>query len=159
MPTPVRHLDHDVSPEDKNGGLVTLLAQTTKEFSASVSAVVSQQGYTLDEWMVLHAIQSQDGSSISQISNASGCYGATLTRVVDKLVANGLVYREASQVDRRKVVVFIAHHGRQTHGIINDQLLQIEASVVDVLERAGLSPASFTDLLKSLQNLPTPSRD
>lgn len=159
MPTSVRHHDHDMSSKDKNGSLVTLLAQTTKEFSASVSNVVSQQGYTLDEWMVLHAIKGQDGSSISEISDASGCYGATLTRVVDKLVANGLVYREASQIDRRKVVVFIADHGRRVHSTINGQMLQLENSVADVLERVGLSSANFTDLLESLQNLPTPSRD
>lgn len=159
MPAPVRGQNHNISLEHENGSLVTLLVQTTKEFSASVADVVSRQGHTLDEWMVLHAVANENGSSVSQISVASGCHGATLTRVVDKLVANGLVYREASQVDRRKVVVFIADHGRRVHSAIDSQLRQLQDSVAEVLEQAGLSAVQFTELLTALQKLPAPSRE
>ncbi|WP_158854608.1 MarR family winged helix-turn-helix transcriptional regulator [Saccharothrix deserti] len=37
----------------------------------------------------------------------------TLTKVVDRMVAANLVYRRVDDADRRRVLVFIADHGRE----------------------------------------------
>lgn len=157
MQTPGSHHDLNLPQNPSNGILVTSLVQTTKEFTSSVSEIIAPQGYSVDEWMVLRAIQHNDGSSVSQISDASGCAGAALTRAVDKLVANGLVYREASQVDRRKVVVFITEVGGDVHETINNEVLKLEGSMQQALVHAGISPQAFTGLLESLKDLTSPS--
>ncbi|NLZ97202.1 MAG: winged helix-turn-helix transcriptional regulator [Micrococcus sp.] len=157
MQTPGSHHDLNLPQNPSNGILVTSLVQTTKEFSSSVSDIIAPHGYTVDEWLVLRAIQHNDGSFVSQISDASGCAGAGLTRAVDKLVSNGLVYREASQSDRRKVVVFITEAGREVCEEINSRILKLEDSIQHALLGAGLSSQAFTGLLEVLGSLTSPS--
>lgn len=157
MQTPGSHHDLNLPQKPSNGILVTSLVQTTKEFSSSVSDIIAPHGYSVDEWLVLRAIQHHDGSFVSQISNASGCTGAGLTRAVDKLVSNGLVYREASQIDRRKVVVFITEAGREVCEEIDSRILKLEASIRQALLNAGLSSRAFTGLLEVLGSITSPS--
>lgn len=157
MQTPGSHHDLNLPQNPPNGIFVTSLVQTTKEFSLSVSDITAPHGYTVDEWLVLRAIQHGDGSFVSQISDASGCAGAALTRAVDKLVSNGLVYREASQIDRRKVVVFITEAGREVCEEINSRILKLEDSIQHALLNAGLSSQAFTGLLEALGSLTSPS--
>ncbi len=147
------HAATDRAIAEKNASLITLIVHSTKVFSSTVSDIVSQQGHSLDEWMVLDAIHRNNGSSMSEISAASGCYGATLTRAVDKLVAGALVYREASPTDRRKVVVFIADSGREVHSEISSRMIGVEASVAQALESAGLSMGEFSELMENLPKL------
>ncbi len=158
MQTPDSHHDHNLPQKPSNGILVRAFVQTTKEFSSSVSDITSTYGYSVDEWLVLSAIQHNDGSSVSQISDASGCTGAALTRAVDKLVSNGLVHREVSQIDRRKVVVFITEDGLEVHEAINSRILKLEDSIQHELLNAGLSYQTFTGLLEALGSLTSPSK-
>lgn len=153
MQTSGNHHGPNLPPNSSSAILVTSLLQTTKDFSSSVSDIIAPHGYSVDEWLALRAIQHDDGCSVSQISDASGCTGAALTRAVDKLVANGLVYREVSQIDRRKVVVFITDAGRDVADAIHRRIFDVESSIQDALSNAGLSAEAFTSLLDALGGL------
>lgn len=131
--------------------LVTVIVHTTKNLSAMVAAVVGEHGFTLDEWLVLDAIRRNQGSAMSQISAASGCAGASLTRAVDKLVAGSLVYREASQVDRRKVEVFISDRGRDMHQQLREQLRNLDERVGKMASASGISREALTELCGALR--------
>lgn len=131
--------------------LITVLVHTTKNLSAMVAAVVGEHGFTLDEWLVLDAIRRNQGSAMSQISAASGCSGASLTRAVDKLVAGSLVYREASQVDRRKVEVFISDRGRGMHQQLREQLRNLDERVGKMASASGISREALTELCGALR--------
>ncbi|MGP6175276.1 MarR family winged helix-turn-helix transcriptional regulator [Corynebacterium sp. A21] len=133
--------------------LVTVLVHTTKVFSAMVAECVSRQGFTLDEWMVLDSIEHNNGSSMSQISAASGCSGASLTRAVDKLVTNSLVYREASQTDRRKVEVFISEQGKAAHRSIQNHLGTLELSVEELIGSSDINRSALIELLGAFQTV------
>lgn len=159
MPTSGNRQVLNPSGHLSNGILVTSLLQTTKKFSAAVANIIVPHGYSVDEWLVLRAIQHDDGCSVSQISAASGCSGAALTRAVDKLVMHGLVYREASQIDRRKVVVFITKAGRKVSDAINTDVIKLEDALQHTLLNAGLSSEAFTEVLKALGGLPALSQE
>lgn len=139
--------DHIDAPIES---LLTLIVHTTKKMGAAVADTVGQKGLTLDEWMVLDAIHRHDGVAMTQVSAASGCQGATLTRAVDKLVNNALVYREASPLDRRKVIVFISELGRMKHAEVAAKLAGLEGSAAQVLEEVGLSLQEFAVLMRGL---------
>ncbi|MCS5480845.1 MarR family transcriptional regulator [Corynebacterium sp. YIM 101645] len=126
---------------------------TTKNLSAMVADVVAEHGFTLDEWMVLDAIRRNDGSAMSQISTASGCAGASLTRAVDKLVTGSLVYREASQVDRRKVEVFISDRGRDAHQELREQLRDLDERVEKMTSVSGISREALVELCGALRGI------
>lgn len=118
-----------------------------------VSEVVGEYGFTLDEWMVLDAIRRNDGSAMSQISAASGCSGASLTRAVDKLVTGSLVYREASQVDRRKVEVFISDRGRDAHRELRGHLRDLDEQVEKMTSASGISREALVELCGVLRRI------
>lgn len=145
---------HTSNPESES--LLTLLVHTTKDFSSTVADTVAGQGLTLDEWMVLDAIHRHHGSSMSLISGASGCTGASLTRTVDKLVSNALAYREASRTDRRKVEVFLSDRGRETHRAVTEHVSGLEAGVEKLLADSGIDRAGLTSLLQNLRAVTPP---
>lgn len=136
-----------------NESLITLIVHNTKLFNAMVTDLVAGQGFTLDEWMVLDALHRNDGVAMTQISARTGCYGATLTRAVDKLVAGSLVYREASPTDRRKVVVFISDRGREVHEKVRAALTGVEESASQALATAGLSRQAFAELVGAMATI------
>lgn len=133
--------------------LITVLVHTTKKFSSVVAECLAEQNLTLDEWMVLDTIARNNGASMSLISSASGCAGASLTRTVDKLVMNALVYREASASDRRKVEVFISQRGKDTRQSIQAHLQQLEGAVASLVEEAGVPASSLTHILMELREM------
>src|SRR5699024_9789668 len=85
--------------------------------------------------------------------------GAALTRAVDKLVMQGLVYREGSQIDRRKVVVLITKAGRKVSDAINTDVIKLEDALQHTLLNAGLSSDAFTEVLKALGGSPALSQE
>lgn len=118
-----------------------------------VAEVVGEHGLSLDEWMVLDAILRNDGSAMSRISAVSGCSGASLTRAVDKLVTGSLVYREASQVDRRKVEVFISDRGRAMHRELQAHLGELDERVEKATSASGISREALVELCGALREL------
>ena len=133
--------------------LVTIAVQEAKTLTALLGTVVAQHNFTLDEWMVLDAITRNDGAAMTQVAAASGCQGATLTRAVDKLVSAALVYREASPVDRRKVVVFMSDRGRDVHDQVHSSVATLETAARQAVMEAGLTPEKFLDLMHTLAHL------
>lgn len=132
---------------------LTVLVHTSKTLGAQVADCVARRGFTLEEWMVLDAVERNSGCSMSEISAASGCHGASLTRTVDKLVMNSCVYRKVSQADRRKVEVFISDHGRAVHGSLREELRELEESLGDVLAEMGIGRSTLLELCDRLRGL------
>lgn len=147
---------HEVSPPIPKGDnvtLVTTLLNATRLFSAQVAETLGKRGCTLDEWMVLNTIQHNNGISMSQIAAATGCSGASLTRTVDKLVTGSLAYREVSQVDRRKVEVFLSDRGRHVHRELSAYLIKLEDSIAHRISQCGLDKDA---VVRFLQTVHTP---
>lgn len=69
----------------------------------------------LDEWAVLTVLSDRVGHPMSQIAELTHTPPPTLTKLVDRMVASGLVYRRTDTVDRRRVFAFSTARGRQRH--------------------------------------------
>ena len=69
----------------------------------------------LDEWAVLTVLSDDVGHPMSQIAELTHTPPPTMTKLVDRMVASGLVYRRTDTVDRRRVFAFSTARGRQQH--------------------------------------------
>ena len=69
----------------------------------------------LDEWAVLAVLSDDVGHQMSQIAELTHTPPPTMTKLVDRMVASGLVYRRTDTVDRRRVFAFSTARGRQKH--------------------------------------------
>ena len=65
------------------------------------------------EWRALATLSSGRGCTIGALARVTLCKQPTLSRLVDRLEARGLVRREGAAEDRRQSVVVITALGRQ----------------------------------------------
>ncbi|NEK94197.1 MarR family transcriptional regulator [Modestobacter muralis] len=92
--------------------LVELLTATSRQVERAVSAVLTEDGGTLEGYRVLRALATAPGSTMGQLVARLQLPGPTATRVVDGLVDAALVYRLPDPEDGRRVVVHLSGPGR-----------------------------------------------
>nr|WP_241769544.1 hypothetical protein [Rhodococcus opacus] len=64
---------------------------------------------------MLESLARERGSTMADLIVRTAANGATLTRVVDRLVSTAAVYREVDLVDRREARVYLSARGRALH--------------------------------------------
>jgi DNA-binding MarR family transcriptional regulator len=77
-------------------------------------AALAVEGCTVEEWRVVDFL-ADGGHTMSEAAEYVGVPSPTLTRLVDRLVANNVVYRRIDLEDRRKVRVFLTTRGKSLH--------------------------------------------
>jgi DNA-binding MarR family transcriptional regulator len=80
-----------------------------------MSALLEAEHCTLDEWRVLKFLADQAGHGMSEIADYAMLPAPTLTKLMDRMVSEGLVYRRADDRDRRRVVAHLAEQGRHRY--------------------------------------------
>ena len=100
------------SPERVSDDLVELLTVTHRRVARGVTAVLAEDGATLDGYRLLRALAGGNGRSMGELVAALHLPAPTLTRVVDSAVDAALVYRLPDPDDGRKVVVHLSEPGR-----------------------------------------------
>ena len=109
--------------------------------SAALAAIGLRHDLTVDDWLILDALDSADGLAMSEISRQTMASGASLTRAVDRLVTGSLVYRAPSAVDRRKVEVRISDLGRERHTAMRDEVRALDTALHTLFDAAlGTDP-------------------
>ena len=81
--------------------------------------------------------------------------GATLTRVVDKLVSKALVYRALSPVDRRQIRVRLAPLGHQVHDEVRPRVAELGLDVATALTSSQDHETSAHEMLRMLHSRPS----
>ena len=95
-------------------------------------------GVTQAEAHVLSHLAENGASTIAEIHQAFGHKRSTLTSVLDRLDARGLVTREVHADDRRSFVITLTRQGRSMATKASAQLDAIEAEVRKRFTRADL---------------------
>jgi DNA-binding MarR family transcriptional regulator len=105
-------------------------------------------GLTSVQLRVLQLVGVTGSTTPTALSSRMGVSQATITTLVDKLVARGLVRREASATDRRQTNVVIMDTGRETLKGAPDALQQRYVTAF-----AGLADWEQAQLVASLERV------
>ncbi len=70
-------------------------------------------GLTTPQLVVIQAIGALRDPTVSDVAKAVSLSLATVTTILNRLEANGLVHRERSAVDRRRVIVTLTEKGEE----------------------------------------------
>ncbi|GAB3569727.1 MarR family winged helix-turn-helix transcriptional regulator [Spelaeicoccus albus] len=108
-------------------GLVSL----QRTFAKRLAVPFSEEHSNTDQWCVLAAIAKLASPTMSDLALESGLANATLTRTVDSLVNNALVFRLADKGDRRRINVYLSDFGRQRLNRLNDIADASEKALAD----------------------------
>ena len=91
------------------------LFTTSKSVRRAFDRVLAEAGGSIPMWLVLTNLKSAEWRSQSDLAAAVGIEGPTLTRHLDALERQGLVWRRQDPADRRAVVVELTPEGHATH--------------------------------------------
>ncbi|NRQ40089.1 winged helix-turn-helix transcriptional regulator [Nonomuraea sp. NN258] len=114
-----------------------LLTLVERQFTQRIAAALDSVDGTVDQWRVLGLLADGKGHPMTQVAEHVILAAPTVTKIVDRLISRGLVYRRVDDTDRRRVLIFISARGRTT-------LRRWSAAVAG--ERARLEAAAGDDL-------------
>lgn len=109
--------------------------------------VASQFGFTQAAGYILINIH-KEGTSVSQIANATGVKTTSLSRVLNNLESLGFIYREVNASDKRSVKVYLTPLGVEKRKIAKDVIRDFN----EFLE-SQISEEERIQLIKSLQKI------
>ena len=92
--------------------LLEAVSVAQRELARRVVSVLAPEGFTVDQWLVLRTLADGAGHSMGELADALMISNPTLTRCVDALADQGLVYRRQDAEDRRRMSVHLARQGQ-----------------------------------------------
>ncbi|GGC83046.1 MarR family winged helix-turn-helix transcriptional regulator [Chelatococcus reniformis] len=111
--------------------LTYLLAQANREINRQLDARLKSEGVQVEQWRILKVLSDGSGRSMGELAEAVLLNHPTLTKTIDRMVANSLVYRIPDPQDRRKVLIFCSDRGMALSRRLNSLALSQEAHIVD----------------------------
>ena len=128
--------------------LAQLLSQAERHFRRELERVLDGHGATIEQWRTLALLMDGASHTMSEITEHTMLPAASSTRVIDRMVAQNLVYRTIDPADRRRVLVRATSRGQEVH----DELRQrIDAERDTILaETDSGEVAQLTALLGTL---------
>tara|TARA_B100001939_G_scaffold317850_2_gene304801 strand:- start:5740 stop:6207 length:468 start_codon:yes stop_codon:yes gene_type:complete len=72
----------------------------------------------VSRWRVLAALNARDGRSMGELCHYTMMEQSSISRVVDKMVEEGLVVRRVQEQDNRYILVYLTPKGRETFHLV-----------------------------------------
>lgn len=125
-----------------------LLGGTLSRFDPGRLEAWVELGLTMTQLRVLFVLRTEDGASAGALAERLRVTPSTLTRIVDRLVRQGLVRREADEEDRRLVRHHLSAAGART---VEEMERRGRARMDEVFDR--LTASQLEQLVMALQDL------
>ncbi len=134
--------------EVTTGGHAWLLALISQDLDQRIGAALTPSGLSVEQWRALEHLAGAGPCTMSALGTTSTVAGASLTRLVDHLVEQSLVYRAADTADRRRVLVHLSSRGRRRVRALRPKVRAAEAEAM-----AALTEEEQADLSRLLRQL------
>lgn len=152
----------DATGRDPSGRFVDdylpyLLAQASNRISGEFHREVEAAGLSVTEWRVLASLEGSTGESIGALAQLTLTKQPTLSKLVQRMEAEGLVKRRGFRGDRRQTLVCITRRGHRLTEALRTRARLHQAAV---LEPFGAAEAqTLISMLKALLALHPPAGD
>ena len=110
-------------------------------------------GVTQGEAHILAHLHGAQRATVAELHRALAHKRSTLTSILDRLEARGLVARETSSTDRRTFVVELTRDGKRAAKEVYRHLAEIEAAVARRISPADL--AGFAAVVAAIEEFAT----
>jgi DNA-binding MarR family transcriptional regulator len=128
--------------------LAYLLAQANREINRQLELRLSKEGVPVEQWRILKVLSDGDGHSMGELAGAVLLNHPTLTKMIDRMVSDTLVYRVQDPNDRRKVLMFISDRGKVLCKKLNSLAVDQEEHILE--SYGDKSTSELKRLLESL---------
>lgn len=124
--------------------LAYMIASVNRQLESELEERLRPGGVPIEQFRILEALDANEKMAMGEIASVSLVEPATLTKIVDRMVSEGLVYRAPDPDDRRRVLILTAPAGkalyRRLRGVSSAQEQRIASSL----------PSDKADELKTL---------
>lgn len=107
-----------------------LLAQVSQLISGEFHVIVQASGFEVSDWRVLSTLADGRAISIGRLAQISVTKQPTVTRLLDRMEAQGYVKRIPHETDRRVTLVRITPRGQQLVATLIEQAKAHEEQVL-----------------------------
>ncbi|ABD05648.1 transcriptional regulator, MarR family [Rhodopseudomonas palustris HaA2] len=128
--------------------LAYLLAQANREINRQLEARLRDEGVPVEQWRILKVLSDGKGHSMGDLAEEVLLNHPTLTKMIDRMVSDSLVYRVQAPDDRRKVLMYSSERGKALTQRLNALALSQEAHIAE--NYGDKATAELKRLLESL---------
>ena len=134
--------------QDTSLALAQVLSQAERSVVRRLTALAEAHGSTIEQWRVLVLLADGKGHPMKEIADFVLVPSPTLTRIIDRMIADNLVYRRVDPADRRRVLIFCSARGRRLHAKLRREIERYESALAAA--DSSLDLQRLTSLLAQL---------
>lgn len=101
--------------------ITLMLEQAQRRLSKELDRVLAQVGASAEQWRVLDKLSDERGRPIGDLAQVLSMNPPTMTKLIDRMVAAGVVQRIVDDEDSRRVLVFITDAGLVLFGKLSQK--------------------------------------
>ncbi|MBN3811754.1 MarR family winged helix-turn-helix transcriptional regulator [Paraburkholderia sp. Ac-20347] len=131
-------MSQPIAPSFVDSYTPALLAQVSQLISGEFHVIVQAAGFEVSDWRVLSTLSDGKPISIGRLAQISVTKQPTVTRLLDRMEAQGYVKRIPSEADRRVTNVRITPRGQK---LVSELMVQARQHEDQVLEPLGKDKA------------------
>lgn len=105
--------------------LAYVLAQAHRNVHQKLEKQLRIEGMQVEHWRILDVLSDEKGRSMGDLAEVVLMNHPALTKMLDKMVANGLIMRSLDPADQRKVLVFVTNTGLELHQKLNAHAVRL----------------------------------
>jgi DNA-binding MarR family transcriptional regulator len=124
------------------------LSRAERSVTRQLSRALAAEGCSVEHWRILLLLSDAQGHPMTEIAEFALVPAPSVTRLIDRMVTEGLVHRTADPRDRRRVLVHLTPRGGALRGRLDDLVAREQNAVL-----AGAAPADAARLLGLLGGL------
>ncbi|MBX9458021.1 MAG: MarR family transcriptional regulator [Rhizobium sp.] len=122
---------------DDSHDLIQLISGVNRRLEQAIEARLKPSGVAIEQYRVLKALDVLDGQPMGELAAQVFVDSPTLTKIIDRMIANADVYRAPDPHDRRRVLIFRSDKGAATYRNLQARVDGYEKTLVGQLERDG----------------------
>jgi DNA-binding MarR family transcriptional regulator len=102
--------------------VVLLLSDVERRITRRLAQVVADDACTVERWRVLALLAGGGRQPMTELAEFTQLPPASLTRLIDGMVADNLVHRKADPRDRRRVLVHLTRRGQAARRRLSERI-------------------------------------
>ncbi len=109
------------------------LAAAHRKVNTSLTARLREHGIQIEAWRILETLESGQRLTMGELAEIALMNPPTLSKLVDRMVSDGLVHRQVAQNDHRQINVLPTALGRKRMMQIRKEIEEQDAAILDQL--------------------------
>jgi DNA-binding MarR family transcriptional regulator len=135
--------------------LCFLFHRISRELTAAYRPLLADLGLTYPQYLVMLVLWEDDGLAVGEIGERLALDSGTLSPLLRRLEAAGLVHRVRDEADERRVTVHLTAAGQDLEARAADVPAELAAHLVDDMTQYEQAKASLVALADRLESART----